>query len=103
MQIWLKYLELIKIAPKNLCKQLREIYNQKIKEKYKICLDNIFLKKYIRWAESIFSTKIKTPDLTSYLENPSGQNNTSIAKILRKKYNYQSEPLNVDFKIRVFP
>ena len=41
MQIWLKYLELIKIAPKNLCKQLREIYNQKIKEKYEIRVDNI--------------------------------------------------------------
>ncbi len=34
MQIWLKYLELIKLAPKQLCKNLREVYNLKIKEKY---------------------------------------------------------------------
>ena len=43
MQIWLKYLELIKIAPKNLCKNLREIYNLKIKEKFqKIAIFIIF-------------------------------------------------------------
>lgn len=60
MQIWLKYLELIKIAPKNLCKQLREIYNQKIKEKYKICLDNIFLKKNILdGPKAFFQLKLK--------------------------------------------
>lgn len=33
MQIWMKYLELVKIAPKLLCKDLRERYNHKIKEK----------------------------------------------------------------------